>query len=93
MPAPAAPPDIPAPEIPLPQQSAPSLPDVASQDPVVVPEAAPPAPSSDARLVAATDPETPVSPLLVATASGLIGAVAALNLSMLRRGRRAARER
>jgi hypothetical protein len=87
-----APPALPAgaaPEVPIPDSSqSPALPDVADQYPVVVPEAAPGAPAPRARLVAdsATE-EQAVPPLLVATASGLIGAVAALNLSLARRRR------
>ena len=77
------------PTAPVPQTAqAPALPDVTGQDPLVVPEAGPGAESPSARLVAdsAPDGET-IPPLLVATASGLIGAVAALNLSVLRHRR------
>lgn len=79
------------PAVPVPDssQQAPALPDVAPQDPVVFPETAP----RPARPVAATAPDDPVPPpLLVATASGLIGAVAALNLSIVNHRRRARRE-
>ncbi len=88
---PAAPPadvsvPFPAPDS---QPPMPSLPDVTSQDPVVIPEAAPERRPSSATLVAAGDQaDGTISPLLVATASGLIGAVAALNLSVLGRRRR-----
>jgi hypothetical protein len=77
------------PTVPVPQTAqAPALPDVTDQDPLVMPEAGPGAESPPARLVAdsAPDGET-IPPLLVATASGLIGAVAALNLSVLRHRR------
>lgn len=77
------------PTIPVPQTAqAPALPDVTAQDPLVVPEAGPGAEAPSARLVAdsAPDGET-IPPLLVATASGLIGAIAALNLSVLRHRR------
>lgn len=80
--------DVPA--IPVPQTAqAPALPDVTDQDPLVVPEAGPGAEPPSARLVAdsAPDGET-IPPLLVGTASGLIGAIAALNLSVLRHRRR-----
>jgi hypothetical protein len=75
------------PEMPVPESSqAPALPDVAGQDPIVSPENGGQAPP--ARLVAESAPDDgDVPPLLVATASGLIGAVAALNLSLLRRRR------
>jgi hypothetical protein len=76
-----------APDVAVPESSqAPALPDVAEQDPVVLPENGSEAPP--ARLVADSAPdEGTVPPLLVATASGLIGTVAALNLSLLRRRR------
>jgi hypothetical protein len=76
------------PQIAAPQQQGPALPDITARDPLVYPQEAPagreqPTP---ARLVAAGDPiGEPVPPLLVATASGLIGAVTALNLSVLGR--------
>jgi hypothetical protein len=78
-----------APTIPVPQTAqAPALPNVAGQDPLVVPEAAPGGQSPSARLVADSSPDgDTIPPLLVATASGLIGAIAALNLSVLRRRR------
>jgi hypothetical protein len=90
---PVAPPDIPGapvpPQIAAPQQSGPALPDIVPQDPLVVPQPVPPAPTSQARLASATDPlPEPMPPLLIATASGIIGAVAALNISILRQGRR-----
>jgi hypothetical protein len=84
---PAAPPAGAAPEVPDSSQQVPALPDVADQDPVVVPQSG--AGSPAARLVAESAPDDrPVPPLLVATASGLVGAVAALNLSMVRRRNR-----
>jgi hypothetical protein len=64
----------------------PALPDVTDQDPLVVPEAGPGGQSPSTRLVADSAPaDGTIPPLLVATASGLIGALAALNLSVLRR--------
>jgi hypothetical protein len=74
--------------IPVPDSAqTPALPEIAPQDPVVVPEG-PGGQSPAAQLVAQSSPTgDTVPPLLVATASGLIGAVAALNLSMLRRRR------
>jgi hypothetical protein len=77
---------------PSPQQTPPLLPDVTSQNPQVVPEAAD---RTRARLVAATDPvgSAAVSPLLVATASGLGGVVAAFNVSALNHRRRLRRSR
>lgn len=68
----------------------PVLPDVTAQDPVVFPEPSQPAGQpARARLVAAGDEQSgTIPPLLVATASGLAGAVAALNMSMLKRRRR-----
>jgi hypothetical protein len=89
---PAAPPPVEG-AAPLPEstQQIPALPDVSAQDPVVFPEAAPGGRS--VRPVAATSPdEPPVPPLLVATASGLIGSVAALNLSVAGHRRRARRQ-
>jgi hypothetical protein len=89
--APATPAEQNAPAAPMPysQQQAPALPDVSPQDPVVFPEAGP----QSARPVAATEPDTTVPPpLLVATASGLVGAVAALNLSVAGHRRRARRD-
>ncbi|MEV5749313.1 hypothetical protein AB0L00_15970 [Actinoallomurus sp. NPDC052308] len=83
-----------APEVAAPQQQGPALPDIVSRDPVVSPQDSPVGQdqASPARLVAASAPESdPVPPLLVATASGLIGAVTALNLSVL--GRRLRRPR
>lgn len=91
---PAAAPQIPgvpggAPQLAAPQQSGPALPDIVPQDPVVFPQAPQPAPATRARLASATDPvPEPLPPLLIATASGIIGGVAALNLSLLRQGRR-----
>jgi hypothetical protein len=87
--APAPPPVDVQPDVPVPDSAqVPALPDVAEQDPVVVPEAAPGDPAPSARLVADSAPaDGNAPPLLVATASGLIGAVAALNLSLLRRRR------
>jgi hypothetical protein len=72
------------------QRASALLPDVTSQDPQVVPETA-----GRARLVAATDPvgAVAVSPLLVATAAGLGGAVAAFNVSVLHHRRRLRRLR
>lgn len=86
--APAIPPAAGAPSYPVPQSAqAPQLPDVSDQDPLVVPGAAPGGPSSK-RLVADSAPQgETIPPLLVATASGLIGAIAALNISVLRRRR------
>lgn len=77
------------PEIPVPDSTqTPALPDVANQDPLVLPEAGPDGQTPSARLVAESAPTgDTVPPLLVATASGLIGAIAALNLSVLRRRR------
>jgi hypothetical protein len=77
------------PDIPVPDSTqTPALPDVTNQDPLVLPEAGPDGQAPSARLVAESSPEgTTVPPLLVATASGLIGAIAALNLSVLRRRR------
>ncbi|GAA4601245.1 hypothetical protein GCM10023195_02900 [Actinoallomurus liliacearum] len=83
-----------APEVAAPQQQGPALPDIVSRDPVVSPQDSPVGQdqATPARLVAASAPESdPVPPLLVATASGLIGAVTALNLSVL--GRRLRRPR
>lgn len=74
--------------IPIPDSvQTPALPDVTGQDPLVLPEAPPG--GEPARLAGESerpDHET-VPPLLVATASGLIGAVGAFNLSVLRRRR------
>jgi hypothetical protein len=78
------------PELPVPGSAqTPALPDVADQDPLVLPEAGPEGQAPPARLVAESAPAggDTVPPLLVATASGLVGAIAALNLSMLRRRR------
>jgi hypothetical protein len=75
--------------VPVPEssQAAPALPEIAPQDPLVVPESAPTG-QGPAQLVAESAPTgDPVPPALVATASGLIGAVAALNLSVRRRRR------
>jgi hypothetical protein len=83
-----------APQVAAPQQQGPALPDIVSQDPIVYPEGSPVGQeqTTPARLVAASDPEGgSVPPLLVATASGLVGAVTALNLSVL--GRRLRRPR
>ena len=87
--APPVPPAGDAPSIPVPQTvRGPALPDVTDQDPLVVPEAAPGGQSPSTRLVADAAPaDGTIPPLLVATASGLIGALAALNLSVLRRRR------
>jgi hypothetical protein len=84
---PALPVEGDAPTVAAPESTAtPALPEIAPEDPVVVPEAGGGPPSS--QLVADSQPAgQPVPPLLVATASGLIGAVAALNLSLLRRRR------
>jgi hypothetical protein len=83
-----------APEVTSPQQTPPALPDITSQDPVVFPEAAPGEQPPQAYLVAATAPaDGTMPPLLVATASGIIGAVAALNLSVLNRRLRRPRHR
>jgi hypothetical protein len=88
---PAVPPPVDgAAPIPESTQQVPALPDVSGQDPVVFPETAP---GRSVRPVAATSPEEPpVPPLLVATAAGLIGSVAALNLSVAGSRRRARRE-
>lgn len=86
----AAPPAGYAPTIPVPQSAqAPALPNVGNEDPLVLPESALGAESPSARLVADDSPggET-ISPLLVATASGLIGAIAALHISVLSGRRR-----
>lgn len=75
--------------VPVPEssQAVPALPEIAPQDPLVVPESAPSG-QGPAQLVAESAPTgDTVPPALVATASGLIGAVAALNLSVLRRRR------
>ena len=91
-----APPPAASPEVSSP---APALPDVPDRDPVVVPgsAASPPAEhlgAEPALLVAEPAPDgRPSPPLLVATASGLIGALAALNLSLLFRRREAAERR
>jgi hypothetical protein len=89
---PVAPPPVEgAPDIPVPNSTqTPALPDLTNQDPLVLPEAAPDGQAPPARLVAESAPEgqgETVPPLLVATASGLIGAITALNLSVLRRKR------
>lgn len=78
-----------APDIPVPDSAqTPVLPGVANQDPLVLPEAGPDGQAPPARLVAESAPAGDTAPpLLVATASGLIGALAALNLSVLRRRR------
>jgi hypothetical protein len=61
------------------------LPDIMSQYPQVPPETAP-AEREQARLVAATGPAgTTTPPVLVATAAGLAGVVAAFNVSVLNR--------
>jgi hypothetical protein len=83
-----------APQVALPQQQGPALPDIVSQDPIVYPQGSPVGQeqTTPARLAAASRPEGgSVPPLLVATASGLVGAVTALNLSVL--GRRLRRPR
>ncbi|MCW2947311.1 MAG: hypothetical protein JWR24_4028 [Actinoallomurus sp.] len=81
-------------EVTSPQRTPPALPDITSQNPVVFPEAAPGEQPSQAHLVAATAPaDGTMPPLLVATASGIIGAVAALNLSVLNRRLRRPRHR
>jgi hypothetical protein len=88
--APAVPPPVGGvPSVPVPDSAqTPALPDVTNQDPLVLPEAAPDGQAPAARLVAESAPAgDTVPPLLVATASGLIGAIAALNLSVLRRRR------
>ena len=84
-----APPAGEVPSIPVPQTAqGPALPDVTDQDPLVVPEAGPGGESPSTRLAADSAPaDGTIPPLLVATASGLIGALAALNLSVLRRRR------
>lgn len=82
------------PEVAAPQQQGPALPDIVGRDPLVYPQESPAGPNqaTSARLMAAGDPESDsVPPLLVATASGLVGAVTALNLSVL--GRRLRRPR
>jgi hypothetical protein len=63
------------------------LPNVALQYPVVLPQVAPDGRAASARLAAASAHDG-VSPATVATASGIIAAVVALNLSVLRRLRR-----
>ena len=76
--------NVPEPES---SQEEPALPEIAPQDPLVVPGSAPAA-QGPAQLVAESAPAGDmVPPALVATASGLVGAVAALNLSVLRRRR------
>src|SRR5262245_16471684 len=77
------------PTVPTPDSAqGPALPEIAPQDPVVLPEAQNGDGSSNSRLAADEQPSSEsVPPLLVATASGLIGMVAALNLSVLRRRR------
>ncbi|WP_433188881.1 hypothetical protein [Actinoallomurus sp. CA-150999] len=84
-----------APQVAAPQQQGPALPDITSQNPLVYPQDSPVRQEqTPARLVAASDPAgEPVPPLLVATASGLIGAVTALNLSVLNRRLRRPRSR
>ncbi|GAB3978136.1 hypothetical protein GCM10029978_069920 [Actinoallomurus acanthiterrae] len=85
-----------APQVAAPQQQGPALPDITSQNPLVYPQDSPvrQEQTTPARLVAASDPAgEPVPPLLVATASGLIGAVTALNLSVLNRRLRRPRSR
>ncbi|MEV0399475.1 hypothetical protein [Actinoallomurus sp. NPDC050550] len=85
-----------APQVAAPQQQGPALPDITSQNPLVYPQESPVRQdqTTPARLVAASDPAgEPVPPLLVATASGLIGAVTALNLSVLNRRLRRPRSR
>jgi hypothetical protein len=82
---PASGPGLVVPQPAGPPEPPPTLPGITSQDPVVLPEAMP-AGGSQARLAAATGPaDGAPSPLLVATASGLVGGVAALNLSVARR--------
>jgi hypothetical protein len=77
-----------------PQETPPALPDITSQDPLVFPEAAPADQSPPAHLVAETRPAgDTMPPLLIATAAGISGAVAALNLSMLNRRLRRPRYR
>ncbi|GAA4633600.1 hypothetical protein GCM10023196_071770 [Actinoallomurus vinaceus] len=83
-----------APQVAAPQQQGPALPDITSQNPLVYPQDSPVRQEQPARLVAASAPEgESVPPLLVATASGLIGAVTALNLSVLNRRLRRPRSR
>ncbi|GLY91600.1 hypothetical protein [Actinoallomurus iriomotensis] len=89
-----APPAGARPDVSVPESSpAPALPDVPDRDPVVVPRSTASAPAErlaaePALLVAESAPDgEPLPPLLVATASGLIGALAALNLSLLFRRR------
>jgi hypothetical protein len=66
------------------QQAPPVLPDVMPQNPQVLPETAPFGQLTRARPVAATEAAgSTMPPLLVATASGLVGAVAALNVSVV----------
>jgi hypothetical protein len=83
------PPAAGVPTIPVPNSAqTPALPDVTTQDPLVLPEPAPDGRTPTARLAAQSGPASDtVPPLLVATASGLVGALAALNLSVLRRRR------
>jgi len=85
-----------APAVPVPQdRPTPVLPDVTAQDPVVFPEPSGGAPAP-ARLVAAGDDrprQGTIPPLLVAIASGLAGAMAAANVSVLRRRVRDSHER
>ncbi|MCO6007811.1 hypothetical protein NE236_22795 [Actinoallomurus purpureus] len=85
-----------APQVAAPQPQGPALPDITSQGPLVYPQESPVRQEQPtaARLMAASDPaEDSVPPLLVATASGLIGAVTALNLSVLNRRLRRPRSR
>lgn len=88
VPQPFAPPASglgPATPLASPQQTSPALPDITSQDPQVLPETAPGG-LTPARLVAATGLAGNTIPApLIATASGLIGAVAAFNVSALNR--------
>jgi hypothetical protein len=87
-----APPGLPAgdgPSIPAPRTArGQALPEVTGQDPLVMPDAGSAGAPPTARLVAdSSSGGKTIPPLLVATASGLIGAVAALNLSVLRHRR------
>lgn len=77
------------PRIPLAERMTPLFPDVASRSPQVLSE---PADHEQARLTAASGPlDSATPPLLVATAAGLAGAMAAFNVSVI--GRRLRRPR
>ena len=89
-----APPPLAVPDGTVPQTSTsipvpPALPDITAQDPVVMPGQPAPPQAEPAHLTASSEPagET-MPPALIAAASGLIGAVTALNISVINRRRR-----